>query len=107
MLCSRSWCVTRPIHQLPLNNQHPLAVFHATFDSIPENEKLDIYVENYLLNDSFWVRPDVKLPLSDDDHRAISILESTIKYVGYRYEVGVLWKNDPPNLPNNYPVAVK
>ena len=31
-----------------------------------------------------------------------SILESTTKFTGGRYEVGMLWSEPEPNLPNNY-----
>ena len=37
--------------------------------------------------------------------RALSILEKTTKHNGERYEVGLLWAEDEPTLPNNYPSA--
>ena len=39
---------------------------------------------------------------SKEDKRAISLLEKTTRHNGERYEVGLLWAEDKPNLPNNY-----
>ncbi|XP_058816083.1 uncharacterized protein LOC131679388 [Topomyia yanbarensis] len=47
------------------------------------------------------------LPESVDDRRARKILEETTVWVGDRYETGLLWKKDHPELPDSYPMAVK
>ena len=39
---------------------------------------------------------------SKEEMRAQAILEKTTKHNGERYEVGPLWADDNPNLPNNY-----
>ena len=39
---------------------------------------------------------------SKEEKRAQAILEKTTKLNGERYEVGFLWADDNPNLPNNY-----
>ena len=44
-------------------------------------------------------------PLSIDDRRALKILEDTTTLVDGCYEVGLLWKNDEPQLPNNCALA--
>lgn len=43
--------------------------------------------------------------VSVEDKSALAILESTTKLVNGRYEVGMLWKSDQPQLPNNFSVA--
>ena len=37
-----------------------------------------------------------------EEKRALSILERTTKHNGERYEVGLMWADDNPDLPNNY-----
>ena len=39
---------------------------------------------------------------SKEEKRAQAILEKTTQQNGERYEVGLLWADDNPNLPNNY-----
>ena len=38
--------------------------------------------------------------------QAQRMLESTTKFTGERYEVGMLWSEPEPNLPNNYSSAL-
>ena len=44
-------------------------------------------------------------PLSIEDKRALKILEDTTRVVDGHYEVGLLWKEDQPQLPNNRAMA--
>ena len=39
---------------------------------------------------------------SEEEKQALSFLEKTKKHNGERYEVGLLWAEDEPSLPNNY-----
>ena len=39
--------------------------------------------------------------------RALRTLSSTITNIGNRYQVGLLWKDDVPSLPDNRPVALR
>ena len=39
---------------------------------------------------------------SKEEKQALSILEKTTKHYGERYEVGFLWAEDEPSLPNTY-----
>ena len=43
---------------------------------------------------------------SKEDDKALQMLKATTKFDGERYEVGLLWKNAKPHLPNNYSSAV-
>ena len=43
---------------------------------------------------------------SKEDERALEMLKATTKFDRERYEVGLLWKNAEPNLPNNYSSTV-
>ncbi|XP_022784666.1 LOW QUALITY PROTEIN: uncharacterized protein LOC111325175 [Stylophora pistillata] len=44
-------------------------------------------------------------PLSIEDKQALKILEDTTTFVNGHYEVGLLWREDEPWLPNNYTLA--
>ena len=39
---------------------------------------------------------------SKEEKRALPILERTTKHNGERYEVGLMWADDNPDLPNNF-----
>jgi len=43
--------------------------------------------------------------LSKEDACAISIMEQSVKLKSGHYEVALPWRNTPPNLPNNQPLA--
>ena len=45
--------------------------------------------------------------LSENDKRGLHILESSIKNVGNRYEVGLMWKSNQVRLPDNRKVALR
>ena len=45
--------------------------------------------------------------MSIEDRRALRILEDTTTLIDGRYGVGLLWKNDEPQLPNNHTLAEK
>ncbi|XP_062702323.1 uncharacterized protein LOC115254316 [Aedes albopictus] len=47
------------------------------------------------------------LPESNEDRRARIMLEQTTQRIGDHFETGLLWKNDDPQLPDNYQMAVK
>ncbi|XP_062703686.1 uncharacterized protein LOC134286128 [Aedes albopictus] len=47
------------------------------------------------------------LPESNEDRRARMLLEQTTKRVGDRFETGLLWRNDEPQLPDNFQMALK
>ena len=46
-------------------------------------------------------------PLSVEDKRAFQIIKDTTIFVDAHYEIGLLWKCDNPQLPNNHSLANK
>ena len=57
---------------------------------------------NAEFNDSAF---DSKLEMSQEDSRAVSIMESTIHLHDGHYEMALPWRNFPPRLPNNRPLV--
>ena len=45
--------------------------------------------------------------MSLEDKHALQIMNKTVKKIGDHYSVGLLWKDDDPQLPNNREMAVK
>jgi hypothetical protein len=56
--------------------------------------------------ESFGTLPNVKLPVSKDNARALKLLEDNVTFTGERYEAPLLWTTDHPDLPDNYAVAL-
>ncbi|XP_067650866.1 uncharacterized protein [Haliotis asinina] len=44
---------------------------------------------------------------SSEDRKALDMLASSCQRIGNRYEIGLPWKRDPQELPNNYSMAEK
>ncbi|KZS10201.1 Uncharacterized protein APZ42_025383 [Daphnia magna] len=77
-------------------------------EDVPEERPEDL---NELVK-RFWQLEgkdvDMEQPvLSEDDLRGKRILESTVKNVGNRYQVDIMWKTDNVNLPDNGATALK
>ena len=68
---------------------------------------MDKLFQRFYEEDLFGVKPHLPQPVSPDDKRAIKILESTTRFLGDRYECGLLWQQDVPSLPNNRVIAEK
>ena len=57
---------------------------------------------NLEFNDSMY---SSKVTMSQNDHRALEIMEKTVKLVDGHYEIALPWKTYPPCLQNNKPMA--
>ena len=68
-----------------------------------------INLEKFYDFETLGVRaPDCNCPeqiMSRDGKKAMELFESSCKLLDGRYVIGLPWKKDPVNLPNNYPVA--
>ncbi|XP_045036872.1 uncharacterized protein LOC123477557 [Daphnia magna] len=67
----------------------------------PPDQDLVNAIDRFLLTETYEARAGVKVLISDEELRANKILNETTKFVGDRYESGLLWKNEEPNLPDN------
>ena len=48
-----------------------------------------------------------RIRMSDDDERAVDILNKTCKFSENRFSTGLLWKNNVVEMPNSLPAAIK
>lgn len=67
-----------------------LVVFATSCNRV--DDSLDIVVKEFLHTDWFGVKLDATSPVCPDEQQAIAILEITVRYVGGRYEAGLLLK---------------
>ncbi|XP_065095609.1 uncharacterized protein LOC135717446 [Ochlerotatus camptorhynchus] len=49
----------------------------------------------------------VETPLTKDDQRAVTIMETTTRRVADRFETGLIWKEDQVEFPNSYTMALR
>ena len=92
------WTIIGPPSEKENNNQ-------VNQISVGNGLQLDHLLQQFFSEDAFGVKPDVKQPTSPDEMRAVDILSKTCRFNGERYEVGLLWKEDLPTLPNNKSMA--
>ena len=80
---------------------------HKVNLTVVQDSMLDKQLERFWRIESFGVNNKFndKIPTSVEDRRSVNLLESTTQMKGGRYEVGMLWKRDDIQLPNNLQVA--
>lgn len=71
------------------------------------DEELHHLVKSYFTTESFGVTPSQVDLTSEDDQRALEVMNRSMKLVNGRYEIGLLWKHDNIALPNSHPMAMR
>ncbi|KAK3726367.1 hypothetical protein QZH41_006069 [Actinostola sp. cb2023] len=71
--------------------------------NIPEQKR----VEEWWRTDAFGTKYENETPRSVEDKKALEILENTVKHLGDRYEVGMLWRDQDVEFPDNRVMAEK
>jgi len=72
-----------------------------------DDENLHILVKNYFTTENFGVMPPRRDLVSEENKRALEIMNRTLKKINGRYEMGLLWKRDNIVLPDSFPMAMK
>ena len=76
-------------------------------------ETCDHYLKLHESVDRFWGTESLgTVPmsgplLSNSDRQAIAMLNASVKHLGDRYEVGMIWKNPELQLPDNRQLALR
>ncbi len=73
----------------------------ATYLASVNQDPLAEQLKSWWSMESYSTQCDVS-GRSKDDQRALQILQETTKHSGERYEVGLLWAENNPVVPNNY-----
>ena len=77
-----------------------LHVMHV--HTIPSTDDLlHLQMQNWWRTDSFGTKYDQTSSITLEDKTALRTLEETVKHVGERYEVGMLWKRPNVEFPDN------
>ena len=93
------WMLSGPLPQQETAKLATESLVAAEVDPLADQVKSWWSMESYASNCSVSGR-------SNEDDKALKMLKVTTKFDGERYEVGLLWKNSKPHLPNNYSSAV-
>lgn len=73
-----------------------------------DEDELHQLVEQLIEADQFpMVEAQVTRRLSDEDERAMQLMEQRTQFTGKRYETGLLWRRDNVTLPDNRDAAAK
>ena len=101
------WCVAGSTNRKE-DEKKPVALSVFEFDWAEDKRDLKLHeqVEKFWALESHGFRSD-GTSNSLEDERALEILKRTTKLKDGRYEVGLLWRNDNPELPNNRVQAEK
>ncbi|XP_055542905.1 uncharacterized protein LOC129728484 [Wyeomyia smithii] len=81
--------------------------FHVCECRHQTDEDVHQMVKEYFAIDSLGIMKLNKDPLSTEDQRAISLLQTLTKYNGERYETGLLWRYDGVRLPDSKEMALR
>ena len=72
-----------------------------TANFVQANRTLDQQFESYCNLEFNDFKYDAKTTMSQDDRKALRIMEESVTIQNGRYEIALPWKSYPPNLPNN------
>ena len=101
------WCVAGPTNRKEDENKPvALSVFQFDWAEDKRDMKLHEQVEKFWALESHGFKSD-GTSNSLEDERALEILKRTTELKNGRYEVGLLWRNNNPELPNNRVQAEK
>ena len=102
------WYVAGPTSGKEYGNK-PAALAVFEFDWAEDKRDMELHeqVERFWALESHGFSQDGDTLSSLEDERALGILKRTTRLKDRRYEVGLLWRNDNPELPNNRVQAEK
>ena len=102
------WCVAGPTNKRE-DDSKPVALSVFEFDWAEEKSAMDLHqqVEKFSASESYGFGNAGDSAYSIEDKMALEILKSSTKLRQGRYEVGLLWRTNSSQLPNNRSLAEK
>lgn len=85
--------------------RHPEYTHMSRNTNISQIQELTEIIKTSFSTEDFGVKVYIEKPRSQEDKYALSIMESTTKRVGQRFETGLLWKNTDSPLPQSRATA--
>ena len=82
---------------VPAAGQHVMHVHHST----SQEDELDDMIQTWWKTESFGTAHSETKPISQEDRRAVKILEKTTRLVDGHFESALLWKSDDVSMPDN------
>ena len=74
-------------------------------ESTIKDDDLHRLVKGYFTTENFGVMTPKRDLISEENERALKIMNRSLKKVEGRYEIGLLWRKDNIKLPDSYPMA--
>ena len=94
-----------PMEKIQSQECHVNVNFVRSVEVAREDDCHTQQVERFWAIENFGVTPDSKPCMSVEDKKALTIMEKSVKPEGGRYQVALPWKQYPPFLPYNRPMA--
>ena len=73
----------------------------------PQHNDLELLIQNFWTLESLGIKAITGSELSKEDQQALEIMNSTIAKVDGHYEIGLPWRCDEDDLPNNKNTALR
>ena len=99
------WILMGPMEKIQSQECHVNVNFVHSVEAAREDDCLMQQIERFWAIENFRVTPDSKPCMSVEDMKALAIMEQSVKLEGGRYQVALPWKQFPPFLPYNRPMA--
>jgi hypothetical protein len=99
-------CVGPCQRNIALSEVRSHRAFHIAMKE-DEGDNLDCTLQRFWDLESIGLVPGKEETSTPDDLEAEKKVENSLRYVNGRYEVGIPWKKNEPQLENNYNLAYK
>lgn len=103
MKCKLGLIVYGPIENTDLETKR--ICYAKSVEKKDTNEEIKELMYNYFEIESCGVKENSKTILSKEHERAFDIMQTTTKFIGDRYECGLLWKTNNVIFPPSYEIA--